>query len=90
MVSQIRRSSVSVASNIAEGAGRNSGSDKIRFFTIARGSLMELDTQIEIANELGYCGEESLENIRLLLDDVSRLLSGLISSRKIRNVEINS
>ncbi len=83
LVNQMRRSSVSVASNIAEGAGRISSAEKIKFFVIARGSLMELDTQIEIAAQLGYCLKQPVEDCRALLNSVSRLLNGLIASRKM-------
>ncbi len=54
LTSQMRRSAVSVPSNLAEGAARKSTPDLLRFLSIARGSLAELDTQIEIAVRLGF------------------------------------
>jgi len=54
LTAQLRRSAVSVPSNIAEGAGRNSSKELVQFLGIASGSLAELDTQLEIASRLGY------------------------------------
>jgi len=62
---QMRRSVVSIPSNIAEGEGRNSDKDLIKFLLIARGSLWELSTQMEICERLGY-----LEPPKLLLQQV--------------------
>jgi len=54
LTNQLRRSAVSIPSNIAEGAGRNSTRELVQFLGIASGSLAELDTQLEIAHRLGY------------------------------------
>jgi four helix bundle protein len=80
LTSQIRRAAVSIPSNIAEGQGRSSTRDFLHFLSVAQGSLMELETQIIIAEQLGYL-EQSQENG--LLDytaEVSRMLSGLRNS----------
>ena len=61
--SQMRRAGVSIASNIAEGCGRNSDPDLMRFLDISMGSLLELETQIEISKRLGYI---ALDNAQLV------------------------
>ncbi len=78
--SQMRRAAVSVPSNIAEGAARTTEPDKLRFYHIARASLSELDTQIEIAVRLKYIGAEDAETLQMMMDSVSRLLQGFIDS----------
>ena len=72
LVSQMRRSALSIPSNIAEGAARVSPAEKARFYTIARGSAAELETQLLIANEL-YSIKE-IENTLLLLEEVQKML----------------
>ena len=73
---QMRRAAVSVPSNIAEGAARDSQREFAQFLVIARGSLSELETQLRIAQELQYCGEETVLEERL--DKVFKLLGGLL------------
>ena len=80
LVSQMRRAAVSVPGNIAEGAARNSEKEFLRFLTIARGSLSELETYLVISRQLGYV--DKTEEIDALMDRVFRLLAGLISSNK--------
>ena len=75
LTSQICRSAVSIVSNIAEGAGRESTKDFLRFLSITRGSLAELETQILIAVDLGYAPEA--KKILEMLDEVSRMVNGL-------------
>jgi len=60
LTSQLRRAAISVPSNIAEGASRNSARDRRRFYEIARSSLSEVDTQIEIALQLHFCTKNDL------------------------------
>jgi len=74
---QMRRSAVSVTSNIAEGMSRYSVKDKTHFLEIAYGSLMEVSSQMEIAADLGYLPKEELNNFDLLVDETARLISGL-------------
>ena len=78
MVSQMRRSAVSVPSNVAEGACRGSRKDFVRFLMIARGSLGEIETQLFLAKDLGYL--ENIDDITSLTNRVFRLICGLISS----------
>ena len=81
LISQMRRSAISVPSNIAEGHGRNSDKEIVRFLDIARGSIYELDTQIEISRQLNYWGLKEFEIIFSLLDETSRMLSGFRKSK---------
>jgi four helix bundle protein len=78
---QLRRSSVSLPSNMAEGYGRNSTQDYIRFLRIANGSLFELQTQLKIARNLKFLSEESFSLLFELSREIERMLSSLI--RKI-------
>jgi four helix bundle protein len=80
LTSQLRRSSVSVASNIAEGSGRESNPDFARFVKIAYGSLMELVTQIKIANRQGFFTKDIYDDAYMKSEAISRMLSGLRSS----------
>ncbi len=83
LTSQIRRSAVSVPSNIAEGYGRNSTGDYSRFLQIASGSLYEFQTQLEISLQLGYLKKEKFEEINSLSIEIEKMLSSLIS--KVKN-----
>ena len=82
LTSQIRRSAVSIPSNIAEGYGRNSTGDYIRFLQIASGSLYEFQTQLEISFQLGYLNEEKYVEINSLSIEIEKMLSSLISKIK--------
>jgi four helix bundle protein len=75
LTSQIRRSAVSVVSNIAEGAARESTKDFLRFLSMTRGSLAELETQILIALDLKYASDA--DEIFKMIDEVSRMVNGL-------------
>ena len=78
LTSQMRRSAVSVPSNIAEGAARTSNKEFLHFLSMARGSLSELETQLVIAKQVGYA-PETIE-LEKQIDDVFGLLGGLINS----------
>ena len=77
---QMRRAAVSIPSNIAEGKGRGSDKGFVNFLFNARGSLMELETQIEIAQGLRYLNQESAEYLRGQATKVGKSLSGLINA----------
>ena len=81
LTSQIRRCAVSIPSNIAEGHGRGSNKELIRFLNIARGSVFELDTQLEIARQVRLLSQDQFDFLGKLLDEISRLLSGLQKSK---------
>ena len=78
---QMRRASVSICSNIAEGDERNSNRDSIRFFCIAKGSLAELITQIEIADEIGYLDSDKKKSLGQECEEIGKMLGSLIKSR---------
>ena len=80
MTSQIRRASVSVPSNIAEGQGRRTTSDFLRFLSIANGSLKEVETQVFIAQRLHYINEQQACEALDLTAEVGRLINGLMNS----------
>lgn len=79
---QLRRTSVSITSNVAEGINRFSVKDKAHFIEIAFGSMMELSSQMEIAEELGYITTEERISMDVLVEEEARLLSGLQNSYK--------
>jgi four helix bundle protein len=74
----MRRSAISVPSNIAEGCGRNHSKDSVQFFHIARGSLYELETQLYLSFDLNYLEETKLKGILQLTETTRKLLSGFI------------
>ena len=82
MCDQLRRASISVTSNIAEGVNRFSVKDKTHFIEIAYGSLMEVSSQFEVAEELGYITTPDRQNMDELIEEDARLLSGLLNSYK--------
>ncbi len=79
LTSQMRKAAVSVPSNIAEGHGRG-GKDFCRFLNIAYGSLLELETHIEISLRLGYLSETDTQSLFERTSQVGRMLNGLRSS----------
>jgi len=79
LTSQMRRAAVSVPSNIAEGKGRFSRKELLQFLFHARGSLLELQTQITIGRELGFLAAAEGKKLTELASEVGRLLNGLVN-----------
>jgi len=82
MADQVRRAAISIPSNIAEGNGRGTNRDSLRFLSIARGSLCELESQIDVCLLAGLIETEDSRNITDQITLVGRLIGGLITSRK--------
>ncbi len=85
LTSQIRRSSVSVPSNIAEGSGRESSKDFLRFLYISLGSIFEMQTQLEIAKNIIYINEEEFNLLYEDSREIERMLASLIRKLKGSN-----
>jgi four helix bundle protein len=81
LIDQLRRSAVSVPSNIAEGDERKSDKDSIRFFHIAKGSLAELATQLEIARDVGYFTTAQVGPLITSCAELGKMLGAMIRSR---------
>jgi len=79
LVAQMRRSSVSVPSNIAEGYGRQSTGEYRHHLSIGRGSLLELETQVILCQRLGYLEQSKAESILREIEEISKMLAALIS-----------
>ena len=82
LTNQLRRAAVSVPSNIAEGQGRDSTKEFLHYLSMAHGSLCELETQLLIAQGLGYLTQEDTDKLASLAVSVGRLINGL--SRSLR------
>lgn len=82
LCSQMRRAAISIPSNIAEGAARNTGREFIQFLHIAQGSLSELDAQIDIAVRIGYFRNEDRGRLDIIMERVDKMLTGLIKSKR--------
>lgn len=84
LTSQIRRSAVSIPSNIAEGYGRDSNKEYLRFLNISIGSLFELQTQIEIAKNIMYLNEKDFNDLYENSREIERMLVSFIKKIKER------
>ena len=84
LTGQLQRAAVSSPANIAEGYGRQVSGDYLRFLSIARGSLTELETHIQIVNRLSYLGDLETEKLLKATTEIGRMLTSLFSSLKRR------
>ena len=84
LISQVRRSALSVASNIAEGAARRTTGEFLQFVGIAQGSLAEAETQLLLAQRLGYLAKGDASALLGAGTEISRMLAGLASSLRRR------
>lgn len=90
IVSQLNRAIISVPSNIAEGWGRALSKNYLQFLRISRGSLMEVETIILISKNLNYINEKDFEEITTKIDEVGKILQGLIKSVEQKTKLINA
>jgi four helix bundle protein len=82
LTNQLRRASVSIPSNIAEGSSRNSDKDFVRFLRIALGSAYEIETQLLIAYDLKFISKESLQKLTQELEEIIKMISKFKSTLK--------
>jgi len=82
LTSQLRRSAVSVPSNIAEGHARNTKAEMVRFCSIALGSIAEIETQLLLASDFGLANPGEVEPLLQNSEEVGRMLHGLIRSNR--------
>jgi four helix bundle protein len=82
LVSQMRRCAVSITSNIAEGFSRQSYKEKVQFYAIAQGSVIELQNQLLIAKDVGYIAEEKFQNTAEQTIKVHKIINGLIKASR--------
>jgi four helix bundle protein len=87
---QMRRASISIASNIAEGHGRATRGEFAQFLCHARGSLYELETQLVIAQKLCYVRSDNERHLVAAIDELGRILNGLVSSIQRRKLGVTA
>ena len=84
LTSQIRRASVSIAANIAEGAGRKSTKEFLNFLSIAQGSASEVETELLISLRLNFLPEKNFQSLAVKLDEIGRMITGLSNHLKTK------
>jgi four helix bundle protein len=81
LADQMRRAAISIPSNIAEGDERDTDRDAVRFLYIAKGSVAELRTQLDLANKVGLLSDTDCSNFDQQAEEIARMLRGLIKAR---------
>ncbi len=81
LADQLRRAAISISSNIAEGDERDTDKDAVRFFYMAKGSIAELRTQLDLANKVGLISDLDFKNLDQQSEEIARMLRGLIQAR---------
>jgi four helix bundle protein len=84
LTNQMRRAAISITSNIAEGFGRQTGKDKAHFYTIAKGSLLEVQSQLQVAFDLEYTDKKTYGAIDSMIIQALQVTHGLIRSASTR------
>jgi four helix bundle protein len=79
LIAQLRRAATSVPSNIAEGYARSSRNEYLYFLSVTRGSLAELDTQLVLAQRIGYLAENEASELQMRIDEVGRILHAVVA-----------
>ncbi len=79
LTTQIRRAAISISANIAEGCGRNSDKELVKFLGYSLGSAYELETELLLASDIGYISIEKLNSLLDKLIEIERMISGLIT-----------
>ena len=90
LTSQMRRSAVSIPSNIAEGKGRRTAAEFQQFLVQSRGSLYELETQLQIAGDLGYVKISMVEEMKIKTTEIAKMLNALIEAVKRQKAVANN
>ena len=85
LMSQLRRASVSIATNIAEGCGRNTDADFARFLQIAMGSASETEYEIILAFDLGFLSKDQFESLQAQAEEVKKMLASFLKTLRARN-----
>jgi len=89
LISQMRRSAISIPSNIAEGAGRNSDKEFTHFLSVAQGSSYELETQLVVSERLSLIDKETCDNLCEKINEVQKMNYNLQSKLKVEKQELN-